>query len=91
MVNLLRHPLIKQAYDVMQAIEVCEASENLTKAVILAGELMNNIDKFLDCYDQDKRNCRGVDLEDTVKKFKTLPADWKPNKEVSDVPYKEKP
>ena len=46
--RLDRHPILLQAYDVCQAIEDCGASEELTHAVILAGELMDSIDALLD-------------------------------------------
>lgn len=45
--NLSKHPLLKQCYDVMQAIEMCGASPALTAAVIKAGELLESIDKQL--------------------------------------------
>lgn len=43
-----RHPLIKECYDVMQAIEECGVSEKLTGAVVKAGELLDNIRIFID-------------------------------------------
>jgi hypothetical protein len=47
MVNLSRHPLLRQCYDVMQQIESCGASPELTKAVTMAGELLDGIDAAL--------------------------------------------
>ena len=46
--RLDKHPILKQAYDVMQAIEECGASEKLTHAVTLAGKLMEDIDVLVD-------------------------------------------
>jgi hypothetical protein len=43
----LEHPLVKQCYDLIQAIEICGASPELTHAVTKAGELMRAVsDKF---------------------------------------------
>lgn len=47
MVNITRHPLIQQAYDVCQAIEACGASVPLTNAVSKAGDLMRALDVFI--------------------------------------------
>jgi hypothetical protein len=47
MVTLSRHPLLRQCYDVMQQIEACGASLELTKAVTMAGELLDGIDAAL--------------------------------------------
>ncbi len=46
--NLSKHPILKQGYDVMQAIEECGASEKLTHAVILAGEFIGEVDKLVE-------------------------------------------
>lgn len=62
--NIDRHPLIKQSYDLIHAIEDCGASEKLTKAIIMAGDLMTAIDKFLDSCEQDKCNCCGMDMKE---------------------------
>jgi hypothetical protein len=72
--NINRHPLIKQAFDLIQAIEECGASEKLTLAVVMAGDLMTAIDKFIDRYELDKCNSCGMDSEGT-------PALIKPEKE----------
>lgn len=61
--NIDRHPLLKQSLDLIHTVEECGASEKLTKAVILARDLMTEINKFLDCYDQDKCNSCEMDLE----------------------------
>lgn len=47
MVDISKHPLLKQCCDLCQAIEECGASEKLTKAVIMCSELMENLDKEL--------------------------------------------
>lgn len=47
MANLSKHPLLMQAYDVIQAIEECGASTKLTDAVTKAGALLDAIDKAL--------------------------------------------
>ena len=47
MVQLDRHPLLMQCYDLSQLIEECGASEELTKAVVAAGELLESIDTHL--------------------------------------------
>jgi hypothetical protein len=46
--NLSKHPILKQGYDVIQAIEECGASEKLTHAVTLAGKLLDEIDNLVD-------------------------------------------
>jgi len=46
--DISRHPILKEAYEVCQAIEESGASEKLTAAVIKAGDLMSSIDKLLD-------------------------------------------
>lgn len=47
MTDISRHPLLKQAYDVCQAIEQCGASVQLTHAVGKASALLGAIDKYL--------------------------------------------
>lgn len=47
MVDISRHKLIHQAYDVCQAIEMCGASVELTNAVTKASALMLDLDKFI--------------------------------------------
>lgn len=47
MTDISSHPLLKQAYDVCQAIEQCGASVQLTSAVCLASGLMRAIDAHL--------------------------------------------
>ncbi len=46
--RLDKHPIIKKCYDVMQAIEVCGASIELTHAGTLAGQLGEDIDNLVD-------------------------------------------
>ena len=48
MTQLYKHPLLRQCYDVMQQIEVCGASVELTKAVTMAGDLLHAIDAHVD-------------------------------------------
>lgn len=47
MTDISRHPLLKQAYDVCQAIEKCGASVQLTHAVMQASDLMRAVDAHL--------------------------------------------
>lgn len=47
MTDVSRHSLLKQAYDVCQAIEQCGASVQLTSAVGKASDLMRAIDQHL--------------------------------------------
>ena len=47
MIDISRHPLLKQAYDVCQAIEACGASLELTAAVTKASALMHDLGKHL--------------------------------------------
>ncbi len=46
--RLDKHPILMQAHNVVQAIEECGASEELTNAVVKAGELMEEINKLVD-------------------------------------------
>lgn len=46
--NLSKHPILKQGYDVIQAIEECGTNEKVTRAVVLAGVLLDEIDKLVD-------------------------------------------
>lgn len=46
--TLSRHPLLRAIYDVIQAIERCGASPELTAAVTLAGELSEPAAMILD-------------------------------------------
>ena len=47
MTDISSHPLLKQAYDVCQAIEQCGASVQLTHAVCKASNLLRAIDEHL--------------------------------------------
>lgn len=47
-IDVSKHPLIKQAYDVCQAIEKCGASPELTDAVTKACALMQGIANAMD-------------------------------------------
>lgn len=44
MVDLARHPLLKECYEVCRAIEECGASDKLTDAVTKASALLQHID-----------------------------------------------
>ncbi len=46
--DISKHPILKQGYDVIQAIEKCGASEELTNAVIAASELLEQVEKLVD-------------------------------------------
>jgi len=48
MTQLYRHPLLMQCHKLSQMIEECGASEELTRAVVAAGDLLESIDKHLD-------------------------------------------
>lgn len=72
--QLDKHPIIKQCYDVMQAIEVCGASVELTHAVTLAGQLGEDIDKLVDqLHFQDKTE--HLITIDQIKKLELKPTD----------------
>lgn len=45
--DISKHPILRKCFDVIQAIEVCGASVELTTAVIMAGELLQDIDKLI--------------------------------------------
>jgi hypothetical protein len=46
--DISKHPILKQGYDVVQTIEVCGASEKLTAAVIKAGAYNDEVEKLVD-------------------------------------------
>lgn len=46
--NLDKHPILMQGYKVIQAIEECGASEELTNAVIKASEFLDAVEKLVD-------------------------------------------
>ena len=46
--RLDKHPILMQGHELMQAIEECGASVELTAAVIKAGELLEEVDKLVD-------------------------------------------
>jgi len=46
--NLDKHPILWQGYNVVQQIEKCGASPELTRAVIMAGELNDNVEFLVD-------------------------------------------
>lgn len=46
-IDLSSHPILQQAFDVIQAIEKCGASVELTNAVTKAGELMTAINELI--------------------------------------------
>lgn len=48
MVQLNKHAILWEAFEVVQAIDKCEASELLTQAVIKASKLMDNIELLVD-------------------------------------------
>lgn len=48
MVDISRHPILKQSVEVCYAIEKCGASPELTDAVTLASALVRSIDELLD-------------------------------------------
>lgn len=48
MIDIARHPLLKEAFEVCEAIEACGASVELTAAVTKASALMHSINSLLD-------------------------------------------
>lgn len=50
MTDISKHKLIKDAYEVCQAIEKCGASVELTDAVSKASQLMHDLAEFIDKY-----------------------------------------
>lgn len=48
MTDISRHPILKQAYDVCQAIEQCGASPEITIAVIKASNLLTTLGQIYD-------------------------------------------
>lgn len=46
--RLDKHPILMQGHNVMQAIEVCGCSVELTTAVTMAGALMDEVEKLVD-------------------------------------------
>lgn len=50
-INIERHPILKEAVEVCHAIEKCGASDELTQVVIKASTLCNSIDDLLDQLD----------------------------------------
>lgn len=63
LIDINKHPLIKQAYEVCQAIEKCGASVELTDAVTKASALMQGIANAVSLLDEleDAQN-RSVEL-----------------------------
>lgn len=45
--DLSRHPLLKQAWDVTNAIERCGGSVELTEAVVKSSQLLEDLNHFL--------------------------------------------
>ncbi len=72
--QLDKHPILKQCYDVMQSIEDCGASEKLTHAVTLAGDLMSNINVLVDQLIIQNNIERLIDI-DHIKKLNINPTD----------------
>jgi len=50
-----KHPLLKQCYELCLAIERCGASPELTDAVTKASALMNDIEKMTDAVEYAKK------------------------------------
>ena len=53
MVNILKHPLLIECYELSILIEECGASEELTKAATACNNLIGNVDKELDIANND--------------------------------------
>lgn len=63
MTDISKHPLLKQCYEVCIAIEECGASEKLTDASSLAGDLLTSIDLALAEHARDRLNLESVTKE----------------------------
>jgi hypothetical protein len=48
MTNISKHPILKQCYELMRNIEQFPASEQETKTIIKAGELMDELNALVD-------------------------------------------
>lgn len=53
MTDLSKHPILMQAHALIQEIEKCGCSEQITKAVTDAGALMTAIDEMIDAYTRE--------------------------------------
>lgn len=60
-IRLDRHPILMQAYEVIQAIEECGASVKLTDAVVKAGDLLDNLKLLIDEFDELKFRMEGLE------------------------------
>lgn len=56
MVDVSKHPILNKCYEVMQAIEECGCSTEVTHAVTEAGALLDQLDALLDCLDTMARS-----------------------------------
>ncbi len=56
--NIDKHPILRQGYDVIQAIEECGASTQLTNAVIKASNFLDAVEELVD---ENKRLDERVD------------------------------
>lgn len=56
MTDIAKHPILKQCHDLGVQIEQCIASKPVTDASVMASELLNSLDGFVDEYEmlQDK-------------------------------------
>lgn len=71
MVDIKKHPLIEEAYNVCHAIEECGASDKLTAAVIKASDLMQHIADYFPGDLPEKE--RGGDSRDWTASGTELP------------------
>lgn len=80
MTDISKHPLLKQCYEVIQAIEECGASEKLTEAVTKAGKLLEAIDLHLA---ENTPTCNHIWITNSGRGGK---ADFKKNSQMSVFP-----
>lgn len=66
--NLDKHPILMQGYKVIQAIEECGASEELTNAVIKASEFLDAVEKLVD--ENQRLDERVTDYYNEVKMYR---------------------
>jgi hypothetical protein len=63
MTDISKHPLLRQCYEVMGAIEKCGFSAELSEAVTRAGALMRALEAELDKRSIDRRCLYSVDTK----------------------------
>lgn len=69
MTDISKHPILRAIYDTMQAIEVCGASPELTRAVTLAGDVLRQADELVALLPaaKDMHESMEIPMGDTVQ------------------------